>query len=130
MIRRPPRSTRTDTLFPYTTLFRSPLGRPTPVEGDAEPAVPAAPGAQDLARDRAGRVGEQRDHRADQIGLGLLGCVLVLHQVGARVGVVAGRLNHGEVHPVSQPTWRPELRLGAPRGPTRRTGPGSPEQAP
>src|SRR3546814_5013378 len=29
MIRRPPRSTRTDTLFPYTTLFRSriPAGR-------------------------------------------------------------------------------------------------------
>src|SRR3546814_18603822 len=25
MIRPPPRSTRTDTLFPYTTLFRSPL---------------------------------------------------------------------------------------------------------
>src|SRR3546814_18617688 len=25
MIRRPPRSTRTDTLFPYTTLFRSGL---------------------------------------------------------------------------------------------------------
>src|SRR3546814_14497142 len=36
MIRRPPRSTRTDTLFPYTTLFRSPPGssrrraRPSP----------------------------------------------------------------------------------------------------
>src|SRR3546814_1781157 len=26
MIRRPPRSTRTDTLFPYTTLFRSTAG--------------------------------------------------------------------------------------------------------
>src|SRR3546814_12730639 len=26
IIRRPPRSTRTDTLFPYTTLFRSGLG--------------------------------------------------------------------------------------------------------
>src|SRR3546814_14848516 len=26
MIRRPPRSTRTDTLFPYTTLFRSTMG--------------------------------------------------------------------------------------------------------
>src|SRR3546814_7029651 len=26
MIRRPPRSTRTDTLFPYTTLFRSTWG--------------------------------------------------------------------------------------------------------
>src|SRR3546814_6758365 len=28
MIRRPPRSTRTDTLFPYTTLFRSRLVDP------------------------------------------------------------------------------------------------------
>src|SRR3546814_3237453 len=27
MIRRPPRATRTDTLFPYTTLFRSLAGR-------------------------------------------------------------------------------------------------------
>src|SRR3546814_1677681 len=27
MLRRPPRSTRTDTLFPYTTLFRSRIGR-------------------------------------------------------------------------------------------------------
>src|SRR3546814_7701308 len=31
MIRRPPRSTRTDTLFPYTTLFRSVLGISAPV---------------------------------------------------------------------------------------------------
>src|SRR3546814_14424473 len=30
MIRRPPRSTRTDTLFPYTTLFRSILLQPFP----------------------------------------------------------------------------------------------------
>src|SRR3546814_16023351 len=28
MIRRPPRSTRTDTLCPYTTLFRSHIGQP------------------------------------------------------------------------------------------------------
>src|SRR3546814_20203450 len=28
MLRRPPRSTRTDTLFPYTTLFRSVLTAP------------------------------------------------------------------------------------------------------
>src|SRR3546814_9453256 len=35
MIRRPPRSTRTDTLFPYTTLFRSLPGcrRPRPSTG-------------------------------------------------------------------------------------------------
>src|SRR3546814_12168452 len=33
MIRRPPRSTRTDTLFPYTTLFRSEM---IGAEGDVE----------------------------------------------------------------------------------------------
>src|SRR3546814_4948464 len=33
MIRRPPRSTRTDTLFPYTTLFRSELLRDRPETG-------------------------------------------------------------------------------------------------
>src|SRR3546814_16591997 len=33
MIRRPPRSTRTDTLFPYTTLFRSPERRATLARG-------------------------------------------------------------------------------------------------
>src|SRR3546814_5258661 len=31
MIRRPPRSTRTDTLFPYTTRFRSTVGSPDAV---------------------------------------------------------------------------------------------------
>src|SRR3546814_4979024 len=38
MIRRPPRSTRTDTLFPYTTLFRSPFAddtAPRPYDGAA-----------------------------------------------------------------------------------------------
>src|SRR3712207_7031501 len=44
MIRRPPRST----LFPYTTLFRSPI-----VEGDREPVEPARRGAVTvLAEDR------------------------------------------------------------------------------
>src|SRR3546814_9731603 len=36
MIRRPPRSTRTDTLFPYTTLFRSaPNGTTLSISGKA-----------------------------------------------------------------------------------------------
>src|SRR3546814_12335793 len=39
MIRRPPRSTRTDPLFPYTTLFRSPdvlvVGRVEPAAHEA-----------------------------------------------------------------------------------------------
>src|SRR3546814_12950808 len=38
MIRRPPRSTRTDTLFPYTTLFRSALDD-TPLGGAVEHEV-------------------------------------------------------------------------------------------
>src|SRR3546814_13062688 len=41
MIRRPPRSTRTDTLLPYTTLFRSGASarpvRPTPLGASAMP---------------------------------------------------------------------------------------------
>src|SRR3546814_16240645 len=41
MIRRPPRSTRTNTLFPYTTLFRSP---------DAETRHQLALGRQAFAR--------------------------------------------------------------------------------
>src|SRR3546814_2192984 len=41
MIRRPPRSTRTDTLFPYTTLFRS-------VDGEDTPTVPCHANPEDL----------------------------------------------------------------------------------
>src|SRR3546814_9694761 len=49
MIRRPPRSTRTDTLFPYTTLFRSHRRR-----GDGQPRRRARLGraARRRARDR------------------------------------------------------------------------------
>src|SRR3546814_21194499 len=38
MIRRPPRSTRTDTLFPYTTLFRSPSAEQNGLLGEDEDA--------------------------------------------------------------------------------------------
>src|SRR3546814_15045746 len=43
MIRRPPRSTRTDTLFPYTTLFRSasPTDKSPPHKG-VKPGTAAA----------------------------------------------------------------------------------------
>src|SRR3546814_19746534 len=40
MIRRPPRSTRTDTLYPYTTLFRSAR------QGNVRPAPPVGRGAK------------------------------------------------------------------------------------
>src|SRR3546814_13190704 len=48
MLRRPPRSTRTDTFFPYTTLFRSPRGQQI------------APGAAAPSRDPI-RVGQRHD---------------------------------------------------------------------
>src|SRR3546814_451106 len=38
MNRRPPRSTRTDTLFPYTTLFRSAFAASAQIDGDHRPA--------------------------------------------------------------------------------------------
>src|SRR3546814_14407112 len=67
MIRRPPRSTRTDTLFPYTTLFRS------------SAAVPARHGRY-ASRERSLRASTQNGaevavsirHLA-VIGLGLIG---------------------------------------------------------
>src|SRR3546814_6390623 len=49
MIRRPPRSTRTDTLFPYTTLFRSAHG----ADGLAGIATDDRPGAVEHALDHA-----------------------------------------------------------------------------
>src|SRR3546814_1987286 len=51
MIRRPPRSTRTDTLFPYTTLFRSPEGRGAAggVGGDLPGGVKGLGGVADAA---------------------------------------------------------------------------------
>src|SRR3546814_19789887 len=50
MIRRPPRSTRTDTLFPYTTLFRSPTvhdGRAVAVRSPMSVRMVARPVGED-----------------------------------------------------------------------------------
>src|SRR3546814_20857423 len=43
MLRRPPRSTRTDTLFPYTTLFRSETALAHPANGLMNRTVGGAP---------------------------------------------------------------------------------------
>src|SRR3546814_18898280 len=52
MIRRPPRSTRTDTLFPYTTLFRS---VPTGPIGQARPLARLGGGCKALLSKVEGR---------------------------------------------------------------------------
>src|SRR3546814_9852789 len=48
MIRRPPRSTRTDTLLPYTTLFRSQPGCGAPVRGKRVRRIKRSPAGQGL----------------------------------------------------------------------------------
>src|SRR3546814_11448746 len=73
MIRRPPRSTRTDTLFPYTTLFRSPLHRPAAGEPSADRGVdlvgPRQRALHDIVEERHIRVGifGVLDDRADAV---------------------------------------------------------------
>src|SRR3546814_8324124 len=58
MIRRPPRSTRTDTLFPYTTLFRSKEpahGRIAPAPLRAAPPLARRNPDRNMGRPRRGR---------------------------------------------------------------------------
>src|SRR3546814_13947860 len=104
MIRRPPRSTRTDTLFPYTTLFRS--GQPA-VEG-AGVEAPGDHGVGDrllvrrvLRGDEAERSvavpGEQLGHR-------------VHHHVGAVLeGPDAARRGEGVFEHEDEPELAPQL---------------------
>src|SRR3546814_16589182 len=68
MIRRPPRSTRTDTLFPYTTLFRSvATTRPETMLGDVAVMV----------------------HPEDERYAQLIGATVVLPLVGRKIPVIA-----------------------------------------
>src|SRR3546814_18059611 len=64
MIRRPPRSTRTDTLFPYTTLFRSARVVVVPIAVEQHAAV-ADIQPQHAQQMRCGTFG-QRDTRPDR----------------------------------------------------------------
>src|SRR3546814_5178790 len=78
MIRRPPSSTRTDTLFPYTTLFRSHLHLDQPAAHE----VQASDGA------RAGASGDRRQR------------LLCPHPVRRRGMVARGRLTQRARFPV------------------------------
>src|SRR3546814_13179780 len=64
MTRRPPRSTRTDTLFPYTTLFRSLLGE----EVAEARAVEHAGHADHLLVRQAAGVAQDADHDVERVG--------------------------------------------------------------
>src|SRR3546814_20702414 len=118
MIRRPPRSTRTDTPFPYTTLFRSASARAPPrcaiaskcgwsgmplcrrfgVEIRRHPAMARRFGGEAVAApDQPGLVGERADRGiADMNG------------IGATMAIAAARMR---VH-----TFRSEERRGGKQG--------------
>src|SRR3546814_6635935 len=69
MIRRPPSSTRTDTLFPYTTLFRSPPGHPGDDPGGAaRSAARQRPPGHHRGDPEAGLGSFQRPHRRHALG--------------------------------------------------------------
>src|SRR3546814_13171054 len=107
MITRPPRSTRTDTLFPYTTLLRSPGGR----------------AAEDRERHPAG-AGISRHQR---LSAGSLRGPVAAGGRPPRPAVPAGRgrepLHHRPDHHTAQRRRRPR---GRPRRPPRRAGVGRP----
>src|SRR3546814_16688957 len=90
MIRRPPRSTRTDTLFPYTTLFRSPFQ--TELDTAFAPLALLVTGAHDqrsrllvTARLRAlGRLAPGGDRMAAARGAAFAAAVRVVDRVHGR----------------------------------------------
>src|SRR3546814_5952021 len=67
MIRRPPRSTRTDTLFPYTTLFRS---RPGADKGEGARRVlgrACRPGGQQAGGAGTSRAGQRSEEHTSEL---------------------------------------------------------------
>src|SRR3546814_13132127 len=94
MIRRPPRSTRTDTLFPYTTLFRSRKCVSVYLVAHSLPHL--RPGIPDRAAASAPRP-LALDNHAPPLELelskqGLDAAVVALAEADHRVGVAVGRV--------------------------------------
>src|SRR3546814_11497645 len=101
MIRRPPRSTRTDTLFPYTTLFRS-------LQLHCKPRVIIAPAL-----------------RSDEADLSLRGRQRVVPQQSFHPAVVVGRREIGgkaRQQPVLVVGRQCAAYPGRPRSEERRVG--------
>src|SRR3546814_12730792 len=87
MIRRPPRSTRTDTLFPYTTLFRS-----------AEESAPPSPPLGDcIERRQQLAIDARRPHRCVLCG----GCRLRRNRHSPKANVIHKTPQHLYCHQTS-----------------------------
>src|SRR3546814_16085292 len=100
MLRRPPRSTRTDTLFPYTTLFRS--DEDQPLAGEARGDGIERGGEDGVGRDPRGGGVERVDHRvAGDVDQALID-ILAGERLGGGVGggemLVGDRRDDAAVH--------------------------------
>src|SRR3546814_20971380 len=91
MIRRPPRSTRTDTPFPYTTLFRSKLARVSRQALDIAPLALGIDGVEREARFAAARQAGDDDQRvARQVDVDALE-VMLARTANRNMGETHGR---------------------------------------
>src|SRR3546814_20500743 len=112
MIRRPPRSTRTDTLFPYTTLFRSDVDLRG--QGAHEGIGPTAEVGHHRGRD-AEALSDQGDRQGDGQLLGEVGRAIVPDALDELVDQGRGEAR-GHLLPRRDPT------LGDGRSEERRVG--------
>src|SRR3546814_12604774 len=85
MIRRPPRSTRTDTLFPYTTLFRSAVEQRV-----GEALVDGFGGVLDPVDEIVGRAGDDEGFGGVVEDGVAIGAGLAHQQRAQRTGVIGG----------------------------------------
>src|SRR3546814_595077 len=109
MIRRPPRSTRTDTLFPYTTLFRSSSAAPHGAHADTGPSEAAInPGeAESLAllRQLMTQRRDLLDKLATSSGSPRMRVPLPTHDVDAALGALQARAPNPQ-----SPSTVPDIR--------------------
>src|SRR3546814_15345126 len=130
MIRRPPRSTRTDTLFPYTTLFRSRLRH-------LFPAIEQKAVAEYLLRQRQVRAHQKsrpvnrmktNDILADHMDVRWPECCEIAVRIGkAETRAIGRQRTDPKIHHMP---WRPRPRpppfeTGTPAASTRPEGRGA-----
>src|SRR3546814_3241008 len=117
MIRRPPRSTRTDTLFPYTTLLRSPVRQWREAGTGEGAAVPdarrrrnAGPAGQsgtvaagETRRDRrSGGRGRSEEHTSELQSLMRISYAVFC--LKKKIQIETNETRHRHIHDVNQDT--------------------------
>src|SRR3546814_19477860 len=113
MIRRPPRSTRTDTLFPYTTLFRSPeawVSRVGVGQRDTGVGIQSGHAEQVAAGAQVAIVDERSGRQPLNFGIAKNGTVVDDRSRAAYCGGSEGRCNRCRREAVRS------LEIGRPQG--------------